>query len=76
MKDVWVINKIGMPRVMFFKKFESLAFSGLGKLFNGSLATEKPSFQQLTIWTQDCVNHRDPVDVIFNKILEREILVA
>ena len=47
MKDVWVTNKIGMPGVLFFKKFESLGFGGLGELFNSSLATEKPSFRQL-----------------------------
>ena len=76
MKYVWVINKIGMPDVFFFKKFESLAFDGLGELFNSSLATEKPSFRQLTIWTQDYVNHRKPVDVVFNKILEKELSVA
>ena len=51
MKDVWVINKIGMPSVLFFKKFESLAFSGLGKLFNSSLASENPNFRYLRIWT-------------------------
>ena len=65
MKDVWVIDKIGMPGVLFFKKFETLAFDGLGELFNSSLATEKPSFRQLTICTQDYVNHRKPVDSIF-----------
>ena len=52
----------------FFKKFESLAFGGLGELFKSSLATKNPIFQQLTIWTQDYVNHRNPVDVVFNKI--------
>ena len=60
----------------FFKIFKSLAFDSLGELFSSSLATEKPSFWQLTIWTQDCVNHWKLVDFVFNEILEREILVA
>ena len=76
MKDVWVINKIGMHGVMFFKKFESLAFGGLGELFNSSLAIENPSFRQLTIWTQEDINHRNPVDSVFNKILEKELSMA
>ena len=65
MKDVWVINKIGMPGVLFFKKFESLAIGGLGKLFNSSLATENPSFRQLENWTQDYINHQNHIDSVF-----------
>ena len=71
MRYVWVINKIGMPCMLKFSQIiKSLAFSGLGKLFNNSLATEKPSFRQLTSWTQDRINHRNP------KILEKELSVA
>ena len=51
----------------FFKKFEWLAFGGLGELFNSSLATENPSFRQLKIWTQDYINHQNIIDSIFNK---------
>ena len=76
MKYVWVINKIGIPGVLVFKKFESLAFGGLGEIFNSSLATKKPSFRQLTIRTQDYINHRKPMDFIFNKILEMGLSVA
>ena len=65
MKDVWVTNKIGIYGVMFFKKFENLAFGGLGELSNSSLATEKPDFQKLTVFTRDHVNHWKPIDHIF-----------
>ena len=53
----------------FLRNLKVLAFGGLGKLFNSSLATEKPNFWQLTILTQDHVNHRKPVDHVFYKIL-------
>jgi len=59
-----------------FKIFKSLAFGGLGELFNSSLATENPSFRQLTIWTQDYVNHKNLVDSVFNKILKMDLSVA
>ena len=65
MKYVWMINKFRMPSVLFFRKFESLAFGGLGELFNSSLATENPSFRQITIRTQDYVNHQNPIAFIF-----------
>ena len=60
----------------FFKNFKSLAFGGLGELFNSSLAIENPSFRRLTIWTQDYVNHKNLVDYVFNKILKMDLSVA
>ena len=65
MKDVWVINKFGMPGVLFFKKFESLAFGGLGKLTNSSLAIENPSFWMLNNWVQEDINHRKLINYVF-----------
>ena len=65
MKDVCVINKIGMPGVLFFKKFESLAFGGLGKIFNSSLATENLIFWQLNNLFQEYINHRKLINYVF-----------
>ena len=67
-KYVWVINKIGMPCMLIFsQKIKILAFSSLGELFNSSLATEKPRFWQLTIWTQDYINHRKLINYVFGR---------
>ena len=60
----------------FSRNLKVLAFDGLGELSNSSLATKKPSFQQLTVSTQDHINHRNPVDHVFYKILERELSMA
>ena len=76
MKDILVTNKVGISDVLFSINLNVLAFSGLGELSNSSLATENPSFRQLTVLIQDHVNHRNPVDHIFYKILERELSVA
>ena len=60
----------------FSRNLKFLAFGGLGKIFHSSLATKNPSFMQIIVSTQDHVNHQNPVDVVFNKILERGVSVA
>ena len=42
---LYVVNKVWIGGAMFSRKFEILAFGGLGELVNSSLATENPSFQ-------------------------------
>ena len=56
MKYLCVSNKVGMPCALFLHKIQSLAFGGLGKSLNGSLATENPIFWQLENWNQDYIN--------------------
>ena len=58
MKNIGMNNNLGISDVLFFKKkMKFLAFDGLGEFFNNSLATEKLTFRQLTVLTQDHVNH-------------------
>ena len=60
----------------FSKKLKVLVFGGLGELSNSSLATEKLSFQQLTVLTQEHVNHRKPVDHVFYNFGKKGISMA
>ena len=76
MKYLCVSNKVGTPYALFLHKIQILAFGGLGKRLNGSLATEKPSFWQLEDQTQDYINHRNLIDSIFNEICEGKLPVC
>ena len=65
MKYFCMFNKVGTPCALFCHKNQSLAFGGLGELFNSSLATEKPNFQQLNNLVQEDINHRKLINYVF-----------
>ena len=69
-------NKVGTPCALFLHKIQILAFGGLGERLNGSLATKKPSFQQLEDQTQDYINRRKLIDSVFNEIFEGQLPVT
>ena len=73
MKYLCVSNKAGMPCALFLHKIQILSFGGLGERLNGSLATENPSFRQLTNQIQDYLNRRKKKTVsTFVKINHRQ----
>ena len=62
-----VINKVGIPGVLFFKKIESFSFRWLRRTFQQFISHRKASFRQLIVSAHDHVNHRNPVDHVFIK---------
>ena len=67
LKDIWVTNKVGISGALFFKKFEIFSFRWLRRTFQQFISHQKASFRQLTVSTQDHVNHRKPIDRVFIK---------
>ena len=58
-KTLGWLTKLGYLMFCYLIDFKVLAFSGLGEIFKSSLATENPSFQQLTILCRTMIIHRN-----------------
>ena len=77
MKDFLCLIKFGTPGNLFFPiKNQILAFGGLGKLLNSSLATEKPNFRQLKTGSQTTLTAKSSLNLFSNKMFEYQLSVA
>ena len=70
------LTKLEYLVLSFTKKLKVFAFGGLSELSNSSLATKNPSFRQLMVLNQEHVNHRNPIDHIFNNFGEKGLSMA